>query len=92
MLGTCLGSMGGGCDGGLPRPDIHCSGADAHIMVFDCCTYHSSALISLVIQTPMTRSRHGPYTKLFRVYPLKEKDKDVVNIIFDNLYDKEKIV
>ena len=27
-----------------------------------------------------------------RVYPLREKDRDVINIIFDNLYDKEKIV
>ena len=27
-----------------------------------------------------------------RVYPLREKDRDVVNITFDNLYDKEKMV
>ena len=30
--------------------------------------------------------------KLSRVYPLGEKDKDIINITFDNLYDKEKIV
>ena len=30
--------------------------------------------------------------KLSRVYPLGEKDRDVVNITFDNLYDKEKMV
>ena len=30
--------------------------------------------------------------KLSKVYPLGKKDKDVINITFDNLYDKEKIV
>ena len=30
--------------------------------------------------------------KLSRVYPLGEKDRNIVNIIFDNLYNKEKIV
>ena len=30
--------------------------------------------------------------KLSRVYPLGEKDRDVVDITFDNLYDKEKMV
>ena len=29
--------------------------------------------------------------KLSRVYPLREKDRNVIHIIFDNLYDKKKI-
>ena len=34
-------------------------GPDVYIMGLTCCIYHSSALISLVIQTLMTRSKHG---------------------------------
>ena len=30
--------------------------------------------------------------KLSKVYPLRKKDRDVVNTTFDNLYDKEKMV
>ena len=30
--------------------------------------------------------------KLSRVYPLGEKDRDIVNTTFDNLYDKDKII
>ena len=30
--------------------------------------------------------------KLFKVYPLGKKDKDIINTTFDNLYDKDKIV
>ena len=30
--------------------------------------------------------------KLSKIYPLGEKDRNIINMTFDNLYDKDKIV
>ena len=56
VLGTCLGSMGGGhvsCDGSLPRPDIHCSGAGR--------TYHGPHLLYIPLLSFDILSYTYPY-------------------------------